>query len=210
MLYCPLCTHRAGKYLEDRRRAYFHCPRCDLVFADPASHLEVAGQKEEYDRHENDPADWRYRLFLSRLVTPLLDRLVPGMQGLDYGCGPGPALSLMLEEAGMSMTDFDPFYRPNAAALNRNYDFVTCTEVVEHFSTPAHDWERLTALLRSRGWLGIMTKLVISRERFANWHYKEDPTHVAFYSPKTFSWLGAEFGFIVDQVDRDVLIMRKL
>ncbi|WP_074310845.1 class I SAM-dependent methyltransferase [Singulisphaera sp. GP187] len=210
MRCCPLCAHRTEPYVEDRRRAYFQCLRCALVFADPASQLEAAEEKAEYDRHQNDPADWRYRRFLNRLAGPLLSRLSPGMQGLDYGCGPGPTLSVMLEEAGMSMAVFDPFYRPRTDVLNRTYDFVTCTEVVEHFSNPAQDWGRLTALLHPGSWLGIMTKLVINRERFATWHYKDDPTHVSFYSPETFAWLGTQFGLTVERVDQDVLMLRKM
>jgi hypothetical protein len=209
MLGCPLCAHGAETYAEDRWRAYFHCPRCDLVFADPASHLDAAAAKEEYDRHENDPADSGYRRFLNRLAAPLVSRLSRGMEGLDYGCGPGPTLSVMLEEAGMTMAVYDPVYRPDPVVLDRRYDFVTCTEVVEHFSQPAHDWQCLTALVRPGGWLGIMTKLVISRERFVHWHYKNDLTHVGFYSPATFAWLGTHFGLTVERVDRDVLLMQK-
>jgi hypothetical protein len=206
---CPLCSSDAEAYLADRRRAYFHCPACDLVFADPASHLSAPEEKAEYDRHENDPADPRYRRFLGRLADPLLGRLERGMKGLDYGCGPGPTLSVMLEEAGIPMAVHDPLYRPNPDALGRQYDFVTCTEVVEHFREPAREWERLTALVRPGGWLGIMTKLVIGRERFAAWHYKEDPTHVSFYSPATFAWLGERFGLTAERVDRDVILMQK-
>lgn len=209
MLLCPLCATVAERYGEDPRRAYFHCPNCDVVFADPASHLDERGEKAEYDLHQNDPADQGYRRFLSRLANPLLARLSRGMLGLDYGCGPGPALSAMLEEAGMIMAIHDPFYSPNLEALARRHDFVTCTEVVEHFSTPAHDWARLTALVKPGGWLGIMTKPVISRERFFSWHYKDDPTHVTFYSPVTFAWLGAHFEFTVERVDQDVFLMQK-
>ena len=54
-----------------------------------------------------------------------------------------------------------------------------------------------------------MTKLVIGRERFAAWHYKEDPTHVSFHGPSTFSWLGEQFGLAVERVDRDVMLFRK-
>ncbi|MDR3635438.1 MAG: class I SAM-dependent methyltransferase [Isosphaeraceae bacterium] len=209
MLCCPLCVDVAETYAEDRRRAYFHCPRCDLVFADPASHLDAAAERAEYDRHENDPADWRYRRFLNRLAAPLLDRLSPGMEGLDFGCGPGPALPVMLEEAGMHMSVYDPFYQPHRHVLDRRYDFVTCTETVEHFVDPNRDWTLLTTLLRPGGWLGIMTKLVISRDRFLRWHYKDDPTHVAFYSPATFAWLGAHFGLTTERVDQDVVLLRK-
>ena len=60
-------------------------------------------------------------------------RLLPKSQGLDYGCGPGPALAHMLREAGHDVALFDPFFAPDPAPFNRTYDFVTCTEVAEHF-----------------------------------------------------------------------------
>lgn len=80
--------------------------------------------------------------------------------------------------------------------------------MVGHFSNPAQDWGQLTGLLRPWSWLGIMTKLVISRERFVDWHYKNDLTHVVFYSSETFTWLGVQFGLSVERVDRDVLVLQ--
>ena len=210
MLHCPLCCHGIEPYIKDRRRLYFRCPRCELVSADPQSHLDAAAERAYYDLHENGPTDQGYRRFLGRLSEPLLGRLTTGMRGLDFGCGPGPTLSVMLGEAGMLMEDYDPLYRPNPGALECPYDFVTCTEVVEHFRRPAEDWSRLTALLSPGGWLGVMTKLVISRERFATWHYKDDPTHVSFYGLDTFAWLGARFGLVVERMESDVLLLRKL
>jgi hypothetical protein len=64
-------------------------------------------------------------------------------------------------------------------------------------------------LLRPGSWLGVMTKLVISRERFAAWHYKKDPTHVSFHGPGTFAWLGERFGLSVERVERDVILLQK-
>lgn len=206
---CPLCGQIASPVDEDRRRRYFQCAECRLIFADPASHLDAAAEKAVYDLHRNDPADPGYRGFLQRLATPLLTRLQPGMHGLDYGCGPGPALSPLLRAAGMRMTDYDPIYAPDPAALERQYDFVTCTEVVEHFKRPAQDWERLLATLRRGGWLGVMTQLVISPERFRRWQYRNDPTHVAFHSAETFAWLGARFGLDVERADTAVMLLRK-
>jgi len=209
MLLCPLCSHQTDPYAEDRRRAYFHCPQCDLVSADPETNLDATEEKAYYDLHENNPADPGYRRFLSRLAQPLIGLLRPGMRGLDYGCGPGPTLSLMLEEARMIMEVHDPYYCPNPSALHRRYDFVTCTEVVEHFHHPDQEWARLVELIVPGGCLAIMTKLVISRERFASWHYKDDPTHIGFYSPQTFAWLGARFGLEVERVDQDVIFLQK-
>ena len=208
---CPLCTQAAADFCADRRRRFFRCDGCGLVFVDPASHLGAGEEKAVYDLHCNDPADARYRAFLTRLADPLRERLKPGMQGLDYGCGPGPTLGPMLREAGMCMSEYDPVYRPEAALLERQYDFVTCTEVVEHFREPGADWPRLAQLVRPGGWLGIMTWLVESADPavFRAWGYKGDPTHVSFYSPATLEWLGRELGFTVWRLDERVILMRR-
>lgn len=208
MLTCPLCNHSSVAYAEDARRAYFQCHNCDLVFVDPTSHLAPVAEKAIYDLHENDPDDPNYRRFLGRLAGPLQERLSPGMEGLDYGCGPGPALARLLAEAGMSMSLYDPFYAPDPAVLARTYDFVTCTEVVEHFRRPGEEWEKLVGLLRPGGWLAVMTQLVISRERFCRWQYKNDPTHLAFYSAACIGWVARRFHLDLQQIDRDVILLR--
>lgn len=190
---CPLCDASAPWRAEAGSRTFFQCPACGLLFADPASHLDPAAEKAIYDLHRNDPADIRYRRFLNRLAAPLLMRLQCGMQGLDYGCGPGPTLSIMLEEAGMAMCNYDPIYAPDAALLARQYDFVTCSEVVEHFCAPLPAWQQLADLLRPGGLLAVMTQFVPACEAFAGWRYKDDPTHVSFYSWQTFRWLAARF-----------------
>ena len=166
-------------------------------------------EKARYLLHENDPGDEGYRGFLNRLAKPLVERLGNGMEGLDYGCGPGPALAGMLEEAGHRMRVYDPFFERDDEALRRTYDFVTCTEVVEHFHRPADEFERLDGLLRPGGWLGIMTSLVVDDEGFADWYYRKDPTHVVFYKRDTFEYLAARFGWECEVIRTDVVLMRK-
>ncbi len=80
-----------------------------------------------YLHHENHLDDPGYRRFLSKLADPLLARLPAGSKGLDYGCGPGPALAAMLREAGHQVALYDPFFHPDLTPLERSYDFETCT-----------------------------------------------------------------------------------
>ena len=160
----------------------------------PAFHLSPDREKAEYDRHENTPDDPGYRRFLSRLALPLLQCLPPRASGLDFGCGPGPALAAMLEERGCRVALYDVFYQPDANALRRQYDFITATEVVEHLHRPGEELGRLWRLLRPGGVLGLMTKRVIGQEAFLRWHYRNDPTHVAFFSEATFAWWAAGRG----------------
>ncbi|MDF1821151.1 MAG: class I SAM-dependent methyltransferase [Alcanivoracaceae bacterium] len=207
---CPLCTSTStDAFFADAWRRYHHCARCDLVFVDPAQLPPASEEKAQYDLHENDPDDPGYRRFLSRLATPLLQRLAPQSSGLDYGCGPGPALARMLEEAGHRVALYDPLYQPGKDVLESRYDFVTCTEVVEHFHQPARDWQQLVSLLRPGGWLAVMTCWREAGADFGGWHYRRDPTHVSFYSMATLEWLAHHYRLALDCPDRNVALFRQ-
>ncbi len=54
-----------------------------------------------------------------------------------------------------------------------------------------------------------MTKLVIDADAFKSWHYKNDPTHVSFFSRETFRFLAERDGLDVDFVGNDVILLRK-
>lgn len=136
-------------------------------------------------------------------------RLSPECSGLDFGSGPGPTLSSMFEEAGYTMTIYDHFYAREPAAFKKTYDFITATEVVEHLHDPLTELERLWACLKSGGILGIMTKLVLGRKEFARWHYKNDLTHVCFFSRSTFRWLASKWHGQLEFTDKDIILIRK-
>lgn len=179
------------------------------TFVDPAQRPIAAAEQAQYALHRNDPDDCRYRGFLARLAEPLLERLPPRQYGLDYGCGPGPALAAMLSEAGHRIALYDPFFQPDPAVLERRYDFITCTEVWEHFHRPAAEFARLHALLEPGGWLGVMTRLQTDDSRFANWHYRRDPTHVVFYRAATLHDIARRFGWACEILAPDTALFRR-
>lgn len=211
MQTCPLCNSQSvGAFHQDKRRAYFRCQDCALIFADPGALLPPDDEKAVYDQHENNPEDPGYRRFLNRLAAPLAERLVsPPLTGLDFGCGPGPTLSVMLAELGYNMAIYDLYFAHDPAVLDRQYDFVTCTEAIEHFYTPAKEWGLLIGMVKPGGWLGLMTKLATDADAFAQWHYKNDPTHVSFFSRETFRYLAKRDGLEVEFVGNDVILLRK-
>ena len=209
-MHCPVCLDRSPvELLTVDALAYWRCESCQARFLDPDQLPDRAAEKREYDRHENDTDDPGYRQFLGQLSNPLLNRIDPGSSGLDYGCGPGPALARLLEEAGHSVATWDPIYAPDDSVLKQRYDFITCTEVVEHFHHPAAEFRRLDRLLKPGGWLGIMTRFQTDDSRFANWHYRRDPTHVVFYREATFEWLGKHYGWEVECIAPQVVLVRK-
>lgn len=206
---CPLCAAPADPFLTIDGRGYFRCPACELRFLDPARRPSAAEEHVHYLHHENDPDDPRYRRFLSKLADPLLERLPCASHGLDYGCGPGPALAAMLREAGHEVALHDPFFAPDQSSLAGTYDFVACTEVAEHFHNPARDFTRLRGLVRPGGWLAVMTCFQTDDARFADWHYRKDPTHVVFYRAETFRHLAREWGWFCEIPVKDVVLMRR-
>ncbi|MCE9686067.1 class I SAM-dependent methyltransferase [Shewanella sp. AS16] len=207
---CPLC-HGMDSHLfhRDKRRAYFQCRRCQLVSVPAGYHLSAAEEKAEYDKHDNWLDDPGYRRFLARTLNPLLTRLSPGARGLDFGCGEGAVLSRMAQEAGFEMSNYDLYYARNDALLERSYDFVTLTEVIEHVADAAALLTLLDGLLARGGVLAVMTKRVLSQEAFGRWHYKNDPTHINFYSVASFEWLAAQLGWRLEIVEADVVFLHK-
>ncbi|MCE0493564.1 class I SAM-dependent methyltransferase [Vibrio salinus] len=206
---CPLChSEQVHHYHTDKYRAYWQCQRCELVFVGDDSLLKEKDEKSFYDLHENDIHDERYRRFLSRVAEPICCRVPVKSQGLDFGCGPGPALAHMLEEQGMRMSLYDIYYFPDTAPLRQQYDFMVSTEVIEHIYTPDLVWESWLKLVKPGGWIGLMTKMVKDVDAFAKWHYKNDFTHVRFYSRNTFQYLAERDKLELEFVGNDVILLR--
>ncbi len=207
---CPLCASEAAEaFFTVAERDYYRCPNCALRFLDPALWPERQAEHAHYRLHDNNPDDPRYRAFLSRLADPFLEVLPPGLSGLDYGCGPGPALAMMLREAGHEVALYDPLFEPDTQVLETTYDFVTCSETAEHFHDPPREFARLDALLRPGGWLGLMTMFQNDDVGFATWHYRRDPTHVVFYREETMHWIAARYGWECTIPRPNVALMRK-
>jgi hypothetical protein len=205
---CVLCDGEAAGYMVVGGAEYHRCRVCELTFIDARYHPDAASERARYATHRNDPGDAGYRSFLDRLAVPLCERLPAGATGLDYGSGPGPTLSVMLEERGHDVALYDPFFADDPAVLLRKYDFITCTEVVEHFFDPRGEFERLAGLLRPRGWLGVMTELLHDDIDFATWWYVRDLTHVCFYRPRTMEWIAQRFGWRLEPVGRTVVLFQ--
>lgn len=208
---CPLCfCEQIFPLAPIDSKIYHRCKVCGLTFLSPEFHLNTEAQRSRYETHQNSPLDSRYRGFLSRMTDFLIPKLLPGWKGLDYGCGPGPTLSVMLEEKGFQMKIYDPYFAPQTDVLNRTYDFITCTETVEHFSQPGREFKQFNQLLRKGGWLGIQTEFLDSDKQFPSWWYRRDPTHICFWKRETMDWISQRFGWKVEFPRKSVALFQKV
>ena len=207
---CPLCGEaESEEFWRDRRREYLRCQVCSLVWVPSRFHVSAKAEKAEYELHQNDPSDIGYRNFLGRLAAPLLARLATGARGLDFGAGPGPTLSIMMREKGYAVDTYDLYFNSDSTVFKKKYDFITATEVVEHLRDPRRELERLFSMLQPGGVLAIMTKLALGAAEFSTWHYKNDKTHIVFFSEDTFRWLAATWKCTVTFEAADVIFIMK-
>ncbi len=194
-------SEKIQPYYQNKGVGYLSCSQCELVFMSKIHHLNDTEEKLRYDAHQNNPDDKRYQAFLSQVLEPVIHHLNKqgfkppkiNAKGLDFGCGPGPTLSLMFEKQGHQVDLFDKFYVNNPAVFEQNYDFITATEVVEHLSAPNVELLRLFNSLKKGGVLAIMTQMMDDKTDFATWYYKNDPTHICFFSKNTMRHLAKQW-----------------
>lgn len=195
---CPLCRReRTALHHADSARDYLRCAACTLIFVPASMRPGREAEHARYRLHDNRRDDPRYVAFLDRLAEPLRARLEPGARGLDFGCGPTPVLAEMLTDAGHPTVSYDPLFAPDAALLDSTYDFIACSEVVEHLHDPRGVFEHFARMLRPGGTLGVMTRFYGVEAPFESWWYTRDPTHVCFYAEETMRWIAAWRGWTV-------------
>ena len=207
---CPLCnSNQKESFYAGSYREYLKCNNCDFVFVPKIYHLSEADERARYDTHNNDPEDDRYRKFLSQLLNPLQEKISKGASGLDFGSGPGPTLSLMLEDFGHSVVLYDKFYAKNDVVFEEQYDFITASEVVEHLRQPMAELNRLMGLLKNNGILAIMTQILTPQVDFSQWYYKNDPSHIGFFSEKALNCLAKKWQLELYVISERVIIFNK-
>ena len=204
---CLLCeSENHVFFFKDKFRAYRRCNVCSIIFVPTEFHVSKENEKARYEEHNNDPNDLGYRQFLLRIAKPMKARFAKGAKGLDFGCGPTALLAEILERNGFEMEVYDPFYKTDKSVLENKYDFIVSTEVIEHLNEPLREFKKLFSLLNQNGVLAVMTQLYDNSMDFSVWHYKNDRTHICFYSIATYDWLSEYFGVSYAQVESDIVV----
>ena len=53
----------------------------------------------------------------------------------------------MIKKDGFKVDIYDPYFFPNKEIFSKNYNFITCTEVAEHFHNPQKEFMLLNKLI---------------------------------------------------------------
>ncbi|QSX33640.1 class I SAM-dependent methyltransferase [Shewanella avicenniae] len=210
MHHCPLCKHTATQLLlQDKKRSFYCCEVCGLVFADPNSHLLPSVERQRYGRTQRSGKQRQLDGFIASLMHQLGELGQSNLNGLNFGRVLSESAFTVVDTAGYQLQQYDPFFAAQHALLQQQYDFICSYRVFEHFREPAKEWRLISACLKPNGWLTISTPLLRSLPAFAKWHLKNNPTHVSFYQPKTFAYLAQQYGFTLLFADGDFVLMQK-
>lgn len=209
MLNCPLCKTANNQFFhQDKKRAFFRCDHCHLIFADPKTSLAPALQQKRFSQKQQNKQQQ-----ISQFILPILKQLhtvnAYSLKGLNFGRVVDQVILNYIESEGHQLLQFDPFMAPNHQLLKQEYDFITCYQVFEHFKRPAREWALLVRMLKPNAWLCINTKLLISDDFFAKWHHKNNLTHVSFYQKKTFEYLANISNLSLLFISNELILMQK-
>jgi len=197
-------------FVSTKKSAYQVCTSCETVVLDKHLLLNAKEEKTRYDLHSDDSTNEGYRKFVSPVVNSVFDTFRNTDKGLDYGCGNSRIVQKMLLEKEYTCEGYDPFYFPNIEILQENtYHYITCCEVIEHFYKPYEEFKKLHQLLKPNGKLILKTNLLTPEIDFIKWWYKNDPTHVCFYSYKSLETIKKLFNFESLDIFEEHIVLTK-
>jgi SAM-dependent methyltransferase len=207
MMQCPLCLNTSLNEFDTIAGIIFlQCANCKSVFKHFENYPTLKAEKERYLLHDNDITSKGYQVFVQPIVQHILKSKPNSAIGLDFGAGTGPVIAEILKAEGYNISLYDPFFYPEKKVLNNTYDFIICCEVIEHFHSPNSEFGLLRKLLKPEGSLLCMTHLLPQKDGFKSWYYKNDPTHVIFYSEDNIQWVKSNFNFSEVKIEDRLIV----
>lgn len=207
---CPVCSADTHAYARDKVRSYLQCEACKLVFVPRTELISFQHERERYDHHQNLESDAEYHNYLRTIADEVIPHLEAGETGLDFGSGRTRLMEEILTASGYPTRSYDLFYYPDTDLLQKKWDFILMSEVIEHLRDPFTVMITLSSLLSNGGKIFIKTKFLPEREAFDQWFYKRDITHVQFFSPVSLDALTGLLGLRPhEKIGADLYLIRK-
>ena len=214
MKSCKICSS-STTILEDKKtsKIYYKCPTCSYIALDKEFYIDETHEKSHYDKHHNNLESLGYVKMFEDLVEEFVKPLhVEINTALDFGCGEGEVLPIVLERNKISCDRYDLFYFPQKIYETKKYDLIVSTEVFEHLENPLEMLKKLLLHLNNGGYLLLMTAFhPDDDEKFLKWWYIRDITHIGFFNLDTFEYLAKELNLrIVKHNDKNIIMFENL
>lgn len=210
---CKICSGLVTTFFDPRMGCdTYHCEACQFIFKDAAAYVAPDRELKQYNQHNNtiDSPGYveMFEAYIERCITPYKSRIETV---LEFGSGPGPVLSQLLEKHGFHVEIYDKFFSPEPVYEGKQYDLITATEVIEHIDDPVGIMRFFHTHLKPGGYLALMTQFHTNEiATYLKWWYRADPTHICFFRPETFKVLGDISSFsVIDADPKKLVVLRK-
>lgn len=204
---CTLCNNKTTLFSEYQERAFYICNNCETVLLHPDYYLNNQEEKGRYDLHSDDVNAVGYQNFVKPITDEVSRCFMKNDKGLDFGCGKTEIVKYVLEQQGFDIKGYDPFYFNDKQLLQAKYNYITSCEVIEHLYQPKEVFEQLYSMLLPGGKLFLKTSLYNLELDFEKWWYKNDPTHVTLYTPKSLEFIKESMGFTSLEISKKLIVL---
>ena len=214
MQKCKICLKDSKPIVDTKTSKIYHkCLECEYIYLDEKFYIDEEKEKLHYDKHHNNLDSLGYVKMFEDLVEEFVKPYANDINNaLDFGCGEGEVLPIVLERYKIKCDRYDLFYFPTKIYESKNYDLILSTEVIEHLKNPLAMLEEILKRIKQNGYLVLMTAFhPRNNEDFLKWWYIRDITHIGFFTIKTFEFLAKKYNLeILKHNCKNTIIFKKL
>ena len=213
MYLCKLCQASTTSITDTKKElVYYRCESCGFVSLDDKYMIDKIEEKSKYDQHNNSLENEGYVQMFEDFIDLGIEPYRNNIQtALDFGSGPTPVLAELLERRGLVVDIYDLYYAPKKVYEDKMYDLITSTEVFEHLCKPLDSLELLAKHTKHNGYIVLMTKFPPKDDKeFLSWWYRRDPTHISFFTPKSFEVMAKKVGLkILKIINKNIVVLQR-
>lgn len=213
MKKCKICQSDTEAISDEKTLKIYHkCSTCRYIFLDENFYIDRVSEKKHYDKHHNNFESLGYVKMFDDLIDEFV---VPHLKSiktaLDFGCGEGEVLPILLEKRNLLCDRYDLFYFPDEIYKDKKYDLISSTEVFEHLENPLGMFKKLLLHVEENGYLILMSAFHPNDdEKFLKWWYIRDITHIGFFNMSTFKYIAQELNLkIVKHNSKNTIMFQK-
>ncbi|MCF6340949.1 MAG: class I SAM-dependent methyltransferase [Sulfurimonas sp.] len=214
MKRCKLCSSNTNSIVDGKTKKIYHkCLVCQYIFLDKKFYINNVCEKKHYDKHHNDLESLGYVEMFNNLIDEFIEPYIKEIKTvLDFGCGEGEVLPILLEHREVKCDRYDLFYFPKKIYIDKQYDLILSTEVFEHLQNPLEILKELLIHLKKDAYLLLMSAFHPNdNDEFLKWWYIRDITHIGFFNITTFEHIASEFNLeIIKHNTKNIILFKKL